>query len=105
MVLPVSSCSANAAHARHRRRTARRLATSGVESLGVVFVQQLDGDEVTLVACPRVAQLQRKAWPVAVGTLGEVDPVLDLRRRHGVEPATLLALAGGIRYTPRPREE
>jgi hypothetical protein len=33
------------------------LATSGVKSLRVVFVQQLDGDEVALVVCPRVAQL------------------------------------------------
>src|SRR6185312_13014391 len=76
-----------------------RLATSGVKSLRAGFVQQLDGDEVALVVGPRVAQLQRKARPVAAGVLGEVHPVLNLRRREG-HAGDLFALTGGVVAVP-----
>ena len=83
------------------------LAASGVERLGVGFVQQLDRHKVALVVGPRVAQRQREARPVAVGVLREIDPVLDLRGRQGqagqlvVLPRGVVAIAADLRKRAR----
>ena len=69
-----------------------RRAARIVERLGLVIVEQLNGDDATRGADRRVAQLQREARPIAIGLAGEVDPVLDGPRvqRRGLDLIALV---------------
>ena len=70
--------------ARHHAaaETSTRGAAGLVEILGLLGVEQLNGDDATFATGGGVPQLQREAGPVFAGVAGEIHPVLD---RPGIQ--------------------